>query len=99
MQFRQTSLRAPGGVALRRRKSAPFCASTLLGSPATGATSHHLLELCGLVEARVADLDGADHPCRPNDRLLLGMNGGISEFEIGMLRARMFDAARAKALG
>jgi len=52
-----------------------------------------------LVEARVADLDGAYDPCRPNDRLLLGMNGGISEFEIGMLRARMFDAARAKALG
>ena len=65
-----------------------------------GRDSHHLLELCGLVEARVADLDGAYDPCRPNDRLLLGMNGGISEFEIGMLRARMmFDAARAKALG
>src|SRR3954471_4958317 len=58
---------------------------------------HHLLELCGLVEARVIDLDGVYDPCRPNDRLLLGMKGSISEFELGVLRARMFDAARAKA--
>jgi DNA invertase Pin-like site-specific DNA recombinase len=34
---------------------------------------------------------------RPNDRLLLGMKGSISEFELGVLRARMLDAARAKA--
>src|SRR5215468_2647408 len=35
--------------------------------------------------------------CRPNDRLLLGMKGSISEFELGVLRARMLDAARSKA--
>src|SRR5215218_1217713 len=58
---------------------------------------HHLLELCGLVEARVIDLDGVYDPRRPNDRLPLGMKGGISEFELGILRARMLDAARAKA--
>ena len=58
---------------------------------------HHLLELCGLVKARVIDLDGVYDPCRPNDRLLLGMKGSISEFELGVLRARMLDAARAKA--
>jgi excisionase family DNA binding protein len=58
-----------------------------------GRDWHHLLELCGLVEARVIDLDGVYDPCRPNDRLLLG----ISEFELGVLRARMLDAARAKA--
>src|ERR1700739_1419758 len=57
----------------------------------------HLLELCGLVEARVIDLDGVYDPCRPNDRLLLGMKGSISEFELGVLRARMIDAARSKA--
>jgi excisionase family DNA binding protein len=62
-----------------------------------GRDWHHLLELCGLVEARVIDLDGVYDPCRPNDRLLLGMKGSISEFELGMLRARMLDAARAKA--
>lgn len=62
-----------------------------------GRDWHHLLELCGLVEARVIDLDGVYNPCRPNDRLLLGMKGSISEFELGVLRARMIDAARSKA--
>jgi excisionase family DNA binding protein len=62
-----------------------------------GRDWHHLLELCGLAEARVIDLDGVYDPCRPNDRLLLGMKGSISEFELGVLRARMLDAARAKA--
>jgi len=62
-----------------------------------GRDWHHLLELCGLVEARVIDLDGVYNPCRPNDRLLLGMKGSISEFELGVLRARMYDAARSKA--
>jgi excisionase family DNA binding protein len=62
-----------------------------------GRDWHHLLELCGLVEARVIDPDGVYDPCRPNDRLLLGMKGSISEFELGILRARMLDAARSKA--
>jgi hypothetical protein len=35
-----------------------------------GRDWHHLLELCGLVEARVIDLDGVYDPCRPNDRQL-----------------------------
>jgi DNA invertase Pin-like site-specific DNA recombinase len=62
-----------------------------------GRDWHHLLELCGLVEARVIDLEGVYDPCRPNDRLLLGMKGSISEFELGILRTRMLDAARSKA--
>ena len=62
-----------------------------------GRDWHHLLELCGLVEAFVIDMDGVYNPCRPNDRLLLGMKGSISEFELGILRSRMLDAARAKA--
>lgn len=62
-----------------------------------GQDWHHLLELCGLVETRVIDEDGVYDPCHPNDRLLLGMKGTVSEFELGILRARMLDAARAKA--
>jgi len=62
-----------------------------------GRDWHHLLELCGLVEAHVIDQDGVYNPCRPNDRLLLGMKGSISEFELGVLRSRMLDAARSKA--
>ena len=62
-----------------------------------GRDWHHLLELCGLVDARVIDLDGVYDPCRPNDRLLLGMKGSISEFELGIIRSRMYDAVRSKA--
>src|SRR4029079_6580183 len=62
-----------------------------------GRDWHHLLELCGLVEARVIDLDGVYATCRPNDRLLLGMKGSISEFELGIIRSRMYEAARSKA--
>src|ERR1700726_3352475 len=62
-----------------------------------GRDWHHLLELCGLVDARVIDLDGVYDPCRPNDRLLLGMKGSISEFELGIIRSRMYEAARSKA--
>ena len=69
----------------------------LLVSPVTDAIGITPLELCGLVEARVIDLEGVHDPCRPNDRLLLGMKGSISEFELGILRTRMLDAARSKA--
>nr|WP_229754115.1 recombinase family protein [Caballeronia grimmiae] len=62
-----------------------------------GRDWHHLRELCGLVEARVIDLDGVYDPCRANDRLLLGMRGRISEFELNVLRTRMLDAEREKA--
>jgi excisionase family DNA binding protein len=62
-----------------------------------GRDWHHMLELCGLVEARVVDHDGVYDPRHPNDRLLLGMKGSISEFELGVLRTRMVEAARAKA--
>ena len=58
-----------------------------------GRDWHHLLELCGLVDARVIDLDGVYDPCRPNDRLLLGMKGSISEFELGIIR-RFRDEVR-----
>ena len=44
-----------------------------------GRDWHHLLELCGLVEARVIDQDGVYDPRHPNDRLLLGMKGTLSK--------------------
>ncbi len=62
-----------------------------------GRDWHHLLELCGLVQARVIDTDGVYDPCRPNDRLLLGMKGSISEFELSVIRSRMLDAKHCKA--
>ena len=63
-----------------------------------GRDWHHVLELCGMIEARVIDHEAVYDPRLPNDRLLLGMKGSISEFELGgVLKTRMLDAARAKA--
>ncbi len=62
-----------------------------------GRDWHHLLELCALVDARVIDTEGAYHPSLPNDRLLLGLKGTMSEFELTTLRHRLLEAARAKA--
>ncbi len=62
-----------------------------------GRDWHHLMELCALVDARVIDADGVYNPKMPNDRLLLGLKGTMSEFELTVLRRRLLDAARAKA--
>src|SRR5258708_12208273 len=52
-----------------------------------GRDWHHLLELCGLVEARVIDLDGVYDPCRPNDRPLLGLKGHTTHVQLCLLPA------------
>jgi DNA invertase Pin-like site-specific DNA recombinase len=62
-----------------------------------GRDWHHLLELCGLVGAYVIDTDGVHDPGMPNDRLLLGLKGTMSEFELTLIRKRLVDAAVAKA--
>ena len=62
-----------------------------------GKDWHHLLTLCGITGALVVDLDGIYDPGLANDRLLLGMKGSISEFELNTLRLRMNDAKRQKA--
>jgi DNA invertase Pin-like site-specific DNA recombinase len=62
-----------------------------------GRDWHHLLELCGLVGARVIDGEAVYDPGSPNDRLLLGLKGTMSEFELTVLRRRLLDAAIAKA--
>jgi len=62
-----------------------------------GRDWHHLLELCGLVDARVIDGEAVYDPSLPNDRLLLGLKGTMSEFELTVLRRRLLDAAIAKA--
>lgn len=62
-----------------------------------GRDWHHVLELCGLVGARVIDLDGVYDPSVPNDRLLLGLKGTMSEFELTLMRRRLVEGAQAKA--
>ena len=62
-----------------------------------GRDWHHVLELCGLVCARVIDLDGIYDPSVPNDRLLLGLKGTMSEFELTLMRRRLVEGIQAKA--
>ena len=62
-----------------------------------GRDWHHLVELCGLVGARLVDSEGIYNPSQPNDRLLLGLKGTMSEFELNVIRRRLVEAALAKA--
>jgi excisionase family DNA binding protein len=62
-----------------------------------GRDWHHMLELCGLVGARVIDVDGSYDPSVPNDRLLLGLKGTMSEFELTLMRRRLVEGIEAKA--
>ncbi|HZC36165.1 MAG TPA: recombinase family protein [Chthoniobacterales bacterium] len=61
-----------------------------------GRDWHHLIELCGMVGAVVVDLDGIYDPTLTNDRLLLGMKGTISEFEVNLFRQRSTEAILQK---
>jgi len=62
-----------------------------------GRDWHTLLEFCGLVDCLLADEDGLYDPRLPNDRLLLGMKGTMSEMELSVLRQRSLEALRQKA--
>jgi DNA invertase Pin-like site-specific DNA recombinase len=62
-----------------------------------GREWHHLIELCGMVGAVVVDLDGVYDPNLVNDRLLLGLKGQMSEFELNLFRQRSSEAIQEKA--
>jgi len=62
-----------------------------------GRDWHHLIELCGLVGTLLIDLEGVYDPRLSNDRLLLGLRGTMSEFELSVLRQRSLEAIRQKA--
>jgi DNA invertase Pin-like site-specific DNA recombinase len=57
---------------------------------------HHLVDLCAVAETLVIDHDGVYDPRLLNDRLLLGLKGTMSEFELGLLRQRAKEAFLAK---
>ena len=59
---------------------------------------HHLIDLCVLTETIVVDAEGVYDPRLLNDRLLLGLKGTMSEFELGILRQRAQEAYRQKVL-
>ena len=62
-----------------------------------GRDWHTLIEFCGLVGTLIIDEDGVYEPRHPNDRLLLGMKGTMSELELSILRARSLEALKNKA--
>jgi excisionase family DNA binding protein len=62
-----------------------------------GRDWHTLLEFCGLVGTLIVDEDAVFDPRSPNDRLLLGMKGTMSEMELSVFRQRSMEAMRQKA--
>ena len=50
---------------------------------------HNLLEMCAIFGTILADEDGVYDPQDTNDRLLLGLKGTISEFELVTMRNRL----------
>jgi DNA invertase Pin-like site-specific DNA recombinase len=62
-----------------------------------GRDWHTLIEFCGLVGTVIVDEDGIYDPRHPNDRLLLGMKGTMSELELSLFRQRSQEALKQKA--
>src|SRR5215470_4410877 len=50
-----------------------------------GRDWHTLLEFCGLVNCLIVDEDSVYDPRNPDDRLVLGMKGTMSEMELSVL--------------
>jgi excisionase family DNA binding protein len=58
---------------------------------------HRLLEFCGIVDTLLVDHDGVYDLAEPNDRLLLGVKGTLSEMETATFRQRSQEAIRQMA--
>ncbi len=58
---------------------------------------HQLIELCGLSHTRLSDEGAIYDPRDPNDRLLLGVKGTLSEAELFTLRTRLYEGRWNKA--
>jgi DNA invertase Pin-like site-specific DNA recombinase len=56
-----------------------------------------LVKICAHTDTLILDEDGLYDPAIFNDRVLLGMKGQLSEFELHFLRARMRGGILAKA--
>src|ERR1700689_5101486 len=54
-------------------------------------------QLCGFVGAVLIDAEGIYDPRVLNDRLVLGLRGTMSEFELSIFRQRSVEAIRQKA--
>ncbi len=56
-----------------------------------------LFEICGHLDTLVADLDQVYDLALPDDRLILGVKGSVSEYELSLFRQRSQEAIVAKA--
>src|SRR6516165_1294243 len=57
---------------------------------------HHLLDLCAMTSTVIIDDHGVYDPKQINDRLLLGLQGTMSEFELSLFRQRARQAFEQK---
>ena len=57
---------------------------------------HPLIDLCGMTDTVLVDDDGIYDPRLINDRLLLGLKGTMSEFELSLFRQRAREAFEQK---
>jgi len=57
---------------------------------------YHLIDLCAMTETLLIDDDGIYDPRLINDRLVLGVKGTMSEFELNLLRQRAREAFEQK---
>jgi DNA invertase Pin-like site-specific DNA recombinase len=58
---------------------------------------YRLIEICGLTGTLIAEESAIYNPREPNDRLLLGVKGTLSEAELFTLRARLYEGRWNKA--
>lgn len=63
----------------------------------SSADWHRLVDLCGLADVLIGDEHGVYDARDPNDRLLLGLKGTLSEAELSWMRLRLQGARRSKA--
>jgi DNA invertase Pin-like site-specific DNA recombinase len=63
----------------------------------SSADWHRLVEICVITQTLLADDGGVYDPRDPNDRLLLGLKGTISEAELFTLRCRLHEGRWNKA--
>ena len=59
----------------------------------------HLFELCGYFQTLIADVEQIYDLTQPNDRLVMGIKGTMSEMELVILRNRLRHGVEAKAAG
>src|SRR6266545_116516 len=58
---------------------------------------HRLIEICSVTRTLIGDDAGVYDPREPNDRLLLGVKGTLSEAELFTLRTRLYEGRWNKA--